>query len=47
MITTKDSLNAYMLRQMTKDSVVINHSAGNEDIYKANYLMLVLGLKCY
>ena len=45
MITTKDSLNAYMLRQMTKDSVVINHSAGNEDIYKANYLNALMKLK--
>ena len=46
-LSVKDSLNAYMLRQMTRDSVVITHSAGNEDINKANYLMLVLGLKCY
>ncbi len=43
--TLKDSLNAYMLRQMTKDSVVINHSAGNEDIYKANYLNALMKLK--
>ncbi len=45
MITTKDSLNAYMLRQLPKDSVVITHSAGNEDIYKANYLNALMKLK--
>ena len=44
-LSVKDSLNAYMLRQMTKDSVVITHSAGNEDIYKANYLNALMKLK--
>ncbi len=28
-------------------SFILAHSAGNKDINNANYLMLVLGLKCY
>ena len=44
-LTLKDSLNAYMLRQLPKDSVVITHSAGNEDIYKANRINAITNTK--
>ncbi len=44
-LTLKDSLNAYMLRQLPKDSVVITHSAGNEDIYKANRINAITSTK--
>ena len=43
--TLKDSLNAYMLQQLPKDSVVITHSAGNEDIYKANRINAITNTK--
>jgi len=35
-LTKKDVLNAYQLQQLAPNSLVISHSAGNEDIYKAN-----------
>lgn len=35
-LTTKDVLNAYQLQQLAPNSLVISHSAGNEDVYKAN-----------
>ncbi|WP_428028676.1 hypothetical protein [Arcobacter sp.] len=34
--TTKDVLNAYQLQQLSPNAIIITHSAGNEDIYKAN-----------
>ncbi|MDX8384386.1 MAG: hypothetical protein R8M45_09910, partial [Ghiorsea sp.] len=42
-LTTKDVLNAYMLQQLPKDAVVITHSAGNEDNYKANEVNALVG----
>jgi filamentous hemagglutinin family protein len=35
-LSTKDVLNAHQLQQLSPNTVVITHSAGNEDIHKAN-----------
>ncbi|AWI33339.1 hypothetical protein [Helicobacter apodemus] len=43
--TLKDSLNAHMLQKLPRDSVVITHSAGNEDIYKANRINAITNTK--
>jgi filamentous hemagglutinin len=35
-LTKKDVLNAHKLQELSPDTIVVTHSAGNEDIYKAN-----------
>ena len=42
--TTKDVLNAYKLKNLSNDTTLITHSAGNEDIFKANSINKVLGV---
>lgn len=42
-LTTKDALNAYMLQKLSPDTIVITHSAGNEDIFKANQVNALVG----
>ncbi|MDE5603325.1 MAG: hypothetical protein K2I71_05345, partial [Helicobacter sp.] len=53
-LTTKDSLNAQILRKLSKRSqdstvfkprVVVAHSAGNEDLYKALYMNSITNTK--
>ena len=43
--TTKDVLNAYKLKNLPNGITLITHSAGNEDIFKANSINKVLGVK--
>ncbi|SUX25659.1 hemagglutinin repeat-containing protein [Campylobacter ureolyticus] len=43
--TTKDVLNAYSIKQLSKDTIIITHSAGNEDIFKANKINKEIGVK--
>ncbi|WP_229933700.1 hypothetical protein, partial [Campylobacter majalis] len=43
--TTKDVLNAYFIKQLPAGATVITHSAGNEDIYKANKINSIIGVK--
>ncbi|MCZ6135734.1 hypothetical protein [Campylobacter ureolyticus] len=43
--TTKDILNAYSIKQLSKDTIIITHSAGNEDIFKANKINKEIGVK--
>ncbi|MGH1601283.1 hypothetical protein [Campylobacter majalis] len=43
--TTKDVLNAYFMKQLPAGATVITHSAGNEDIYKANKINSIIGVK--
>lgn len=43
--TTKDVLNAYVLKQLPERAIVITHSAGNEDLYKANKINSIIGAK--
>ncbi|OUT08115.1 two-partner secretion domain-containing protein [Campylobacter concisus] len=42
--TTKDVLNAYKLKNLSSGTTLITHSAGNEDIFKANSINKVLGV---
>ncbi|RXI36862.1 hypothetical protein CRU99_13165 [Malaciobacter mytili] len=44
-LTTKDVLNAKKIQELSPNTVVITHSAGNEDIYKANQINTLLGAK--
>ncbi len=44
-LTTKDVLNSYVLQQLSPNTHVITHSAGNEDIYKANRASALVNAK--
>lgn len=41
-LTTKDVLNAHQLQQLSPSAIIVTHSAGNEDIYKANRVNALL-----
>jgi len=43
--TTKDVLNAEMLQRVSPNTLVVSHSAGNEDIYKANEVNALVGVQ--
>ncbi|MDB4257424.1 hemagglutinin repeat-containing protein, partial [Arcobacteraceae bacterium] len=44
-LTTKDVLNAYIYKQLSPNTLLETHSAGNEDNYKANKINALLGAK--
>ncbi|MBF6675342.1 hypothetical protein, partial [Campylobacter sputorum] len=44
-LTTKDVLTAYKLQQLSPGTIIITHSAGNEDIFKTNKINYIQGVK--
>ncbi|PSM51622.1 hemagglutinin repeat-containing protein, partial [Campylobacter blaseri] len=44
-LTKKDVLTAYKLKQLSPDTIIVAHSAGNEDIYKANKINKIQNVK--
>lgn len=44
-LTTKDVLTAHQLQQISPNSTVITHSAGNKDIFKANQINALVDTK--
>jgi filamentous hemagglutinin len=44
-LTTKDVLNAHMYQKLKPNTIVVTHSAGNEDIYKANEVNSLVNAK--